>query len=119
MGHGKLTEGPWKAHAKLTHERLSGLPIPNVDFSSQNNKRIFDRIVENTRALLEGRAIIGQSEDLAIEVDLRYLWGISATDGAYINSEFADLPQSQVVRDLFPNGVPNARMVAVAGTLGT
>jgi hypothetical protein len=107
---------PAKAHAKLTHERLSGLPVPNVDFTSQNSKRIFDRIVENTRALLEGRAVIGQSEDLANEVDLRYLWGISATDGAYINSEFADLPQSQVVRDLFPNGVPKARIVAVAGT---
>jgi len=102
---------PAKAHAKLTHERLSSLPIPKVDFTSRDNKQIFDRIVGNMRALSEAKAAIGQSEDLSIEVDLRYLWGISATDGAYINSEFADLPESQGVRDLFPNGVPKARMV--------
>jgi hypothetical protein len=102
---------PAKAHAKLTHERLSGLPIPNVDFNNQNSKRAHDRIVENTRALLDGGASIGGSEDLEIEIDLRKLWGVSAPEGAYINSEFADLPQSQAIHDLFPNGVPKGRPV--------
>lgn len=106
---------PAKAHAKLTHERLSGLPIPNLDFNNKNNKQIYDRIVENTQSLLDGRATIGGAEDLAIEADLRKLWGISANDGAYINGEFADLPQSQAIHDLFPNGLPKGRPTITAG----
>jgi hypothetical protein len=106
---------PAKAHAKLTHERLSALPIPKVDFGSQDNRQIYERIVINARALLDGRVAIGGVEDLAIEVDLRSLWGISAMDGAYINGEFADLPESQVIHDLFPNGRPKGKPVVVPG----
>lgn len=105
---------PAKAHAKLTHERLSGLPIPKVDLDNEDNKQVHDRIVANTQALLHGRATVGGAEDLAIEVDLRNLWGISATDGAYINGEFVDLPESQAIHDLFPNGRPKGQRVAVA-----
>lgn len=104
---------PAKAHAKLTHERLSGLPIPNINFDNQGNKQIHDRIVKNARALLDGRAVVGGIEDLSIEIDLRNLWRISTTDGAYINGEFADLPQSQAIHDLFPDGIPKGIQVIV------
>jgi hypothetical protein len=33
-------------------------------------------------------------------------WDLTSDDGAYINGEFFDVPASQVVRDLFPNGPP-------------
>jgi len=100
---------PAKAHAKLTHERLAGLPIPRVDFDDRDSSQAYSRVVANVRELLDGRADLGGSEDLAIEVDLRKLWGLSGTDGAYINGEFSDLPDSQVIHDLFPNGRPRAR----------
>lgn len=98
---------PAKAHAKLTHKRLSGLPIPNVDFSNKIAAKSFHTIVESSKALLQGQASIGGDEDLKIEWELRKLWGLSSDEGAYINGEFADLPASQNLRDLFPNGIPN------------
>lgn len=97
---------PDKAHAKLTHERLADLPIPKVDFSDRSQRQAHDLIVENARTLLNGAAEVGSQEDRDIEQALRSLWKIGPEDGAFINGEFYDLPDSQVLRDLFPNGRP-------------
>ena len=97
---------PAKAHAKLTHERLADLPIPAVDFKRSAQKRAHDRIVANVERLLNGNAEIGGEEDREIEQVLRDLWGLDGADGAYINGEFFDVPDSQVLRDLFPAGPP-------------
>lgn len=97
---------PAKAHAKLTHERLADLPIPKVHFSVPAQRNAHRRIIANVTKLLSGSAEIGGQEDREIENDLRYLWSIDSIDGAYINGEFYDLPGSQVLRDLFPDGPP-------------
>lgn len=95
-----------KAHAKLTHARLAALPVPRVDLQKANEKKLHQTIVDGARALLDGRAELGGAEDRRIESALRELWGVSAADGAYINGEFHDLPESQVMTDLFPDGRP-------------
>ena len=102
---------PAKAHAKLTHKRLASLPIPTIDFNDRAKKNVHDRIVEDVRKLLAGAAEIGGAEDREIEQLLRDLCGISAAEGAYINGEFHDLPDSQAIRDLFPGGVPRPKSI--------
>ena len=97
---------PAKAFAKFTHERLSSLPIPRVDFSDARAARTHDDVIANVRSLIAGEALNGGPEDLQIELSLRGLWGIGPEDGAYINGEFYDLPRSQVVAALFPDGAP-------------
>ncbi len=97
---------PSKAHAKLTHVRIQDLPIPLVDPQDRESKRLHDRIVVAAQALLAGADRLGGIADLQIEQDLRTLWGLSGDDGAYINGEFHGLPEGQVIRDLFPDGVP-------------
>jgi hypothetical protein len=97
---------PARAHAKVTHARLSTLPIPEINFSDQTQKRLHDQVVENVKKLLSGKASVGGHEDMRIDLALRELWGISADDGLYINLELAQLPVGQVIRDLFPNGTP-------------
>lgn len=97
---------PDKAHVKVTHERLSELPIPKVDFAHREARSLHDTVVRNVRSLLDGKAKLGEQEDRQIEQSLRALWDITADEGAYINGEFYDLPDSQVLRDLFPQGRP-------------
>jgi len=99
---------PAKAHAKLTHERLSSLPVPKVDFTVPSQRRVHDEICEAVRMLLDGSAPLGGAEDRRIESGLRELWGVTPVEGAYINSEFLDVPDSQIVRDLFPSRSPGS-----------
>jgi hypothetical protein len=103
---------PAKAHAKLTHERLADLPIPKVDFNVPAERKLHEQIVANVRKLLDGSELIGGAADREIENELRQLWHIGPTDGAYINGEFYDLPDSQAIRELFPNGRPRPEMLA-------
>jgi N-6 DNA Methylase/TaqI-like C-terminal specificity domain len=100
---------PARAHAKLTHERLAELPIPMVDFTNPAQRAAHDAIVADVRWLLEGQAILGGPQDLEIELNLRHLWRIEPEDGAYINGEFLQLPNSQAIKDLFPSGRPLIR----------
>jgi len=97
---------PDKAHAKLTHDRLARLPIPVVDFEELEQRRIHDETVRLVTLLLEGQEPLGGPADRQIELNLRKLWGLSGDDGSFINGEFADLPSSQPLRELFPEGVP-------------
>ena len=97
---------PAKAHAKLTHERLAELPIPRIDFDNPAQAQSHGKVVANVRKLLEGKAELGGEEDREIEQILRELWGLTSEDGAYINGEFHDLPDSQIIRELFPDGPP-------------
>jgi len=97
---------PARAHAKLTHERLATLPIPKVDPASPVQRAAHDRICDRVTALLSNSVPLGGVEDREVEQALRGLWGLSAEDGAYVNGEFAGLPESQAVRDLFPGGPP-------------
>lgn len=97
---------PAKAHAKLTHDRLATFPIPRLDLDNPEQSAMHAEIQGAVRSLLSGQDRIGSEADLAIESKLRSLWGLSAEDGAHINGEFANLPESQVVLDLFPGGRP-------------
>jgi hypothetical protein len=99
---------PARAHAKLTHTRLEALPMPLIDFSDPEQRTLHDEIAIRALRLLVGDAPIGGSDDREAELMLRQLWGLSAEDGAYINGEFAGLPSSQAIADLFPDGVPGA-----------
>lgn len=95
---------PARAHAKLTHERLATLPIPVIDLQQKAGQRIHEEIILNVRKLLCGEARLGGPEDWRIELLLRELWGLTAEDGRYMNSELAQVPESQSLRDLFPEG---------------
>ena len=97
---------PAKAHAKLTHQRLSSMPIPRVDFSDVEQRRAHAAVTKLAERLSHGGAALGGDEDRTIELELRKLWGIAPEESAYINREFVDIPDSQIVRDLFPNGIP-------------
>jgi N-6 DNA Methylase/TaqI-like C-terminal specificity domain len=104
---------PAKAHAKLTHDRLSALPLPRINFAEQGSAKLHALVVDNVRLLLQQTAKLGGSEDRAIEQALRKVWKISAEDGAYINGEFFDVPDSQPIRDLFPDGPPKPTLVLI------
>ncbi|MDP2304787.1 MAG: N-6 DNA methylase [Pseudomonadota bacterium] len=109
---------PARAHAKMTHERLHSLPVPKVDFSSQRDRGVHEQVVASVTRLLSGASVIGGEDDLGIERGLRTLWGLSPDDGAFINGEFSQVPQGQVVRELFPHGPPRAMRVAVGPVAG-
>ena len=100
---------PGKAHPKMTHTRLGQLPVPRLDFSERKHRRIHDEVVEAVRVLLSSSSPLDSVEDRRVEVLLRRLWGLTPDDGAYINGEFYDLPSGQVVKSLFPAGVPRYR----------
>lgn len=102
---------PAKAHAKLTQERLSSLPIPSLNLEDPATAKACAQIEADVSRLLEGSAVLGGVEDWAIETALRKLWGLTGDDGTYINSQFADLPDSQPLRDLFPDGPPDPAVV--------
>ena len=97
---------PAKAHAKLTHQRLATLPIPTIDPRKPAEARAHNRIHACAQRLLGGASPVGGEDDLQVETLLRQLWGVTPEDGAYINGEFFDLPDSQILRELFPNGRP-------------
>jgi len=97
---------PARAHAKVTHERLKSFPIPRVDFHDRRQRKLHDEVATEVRKLLDGDATIGGPEDMRIDVLLRQLWGLNAEEGLSIVLELAQLPEGQVIRDLFPNGVP-------------
>ena len=100
---------PDKAHPKMTHTRLGQLPIPRLDFADRQHKGIHDQVVKAVLVLLSSTSPLDSVEDRTIEVLLRGLWGLAPDDGAYINGEFFDLPSGQVVKSLFPAGVPRYR----------
>ena len=95
---------PAKAHAKLTHDRLANLPIPKLNVDQSRHRELHDSVVNSVRLLLSGTSILGSQEDLAIESALRELWGLTPEEGSYVNGQFADLPDSQIISDLFPRG---------------
>jgi hypothetical protein len=97
---------PSRGHAHVTHKRLEALPIPRVNFFDSKQKALHDEIVRLAGELLDGSAELGGTEDMRIELALRELWGVSADDGLHINLELAQVPEGQVVRDLFPGGLP-------------
>ena len=99
-----------RAYAKLTHKRLETLPVPRVNFADAAQRKHHDRIVNGVKALLDGKAKLGGTDDLEIEQALRSLWTLTPDDGAYITGEFAQLPASQAIRDLFPAGRPHAEL---------
>jgi hypothetical protein len=98
---------PARAHAKVTHERLSTLPIPRIDFADPHQRKLHDEVATLVRNLLDGEAKVGGPEDMQIDVKLRELWGLTPEDGLYVTQELAQLPAGQVIRDLYPNGVPS------------
>jgi hypothetical protein len=97
---------PARAHAKVTHERLRTFPIPQVDFADRAQRRLHDEVAEAVRELLRGEADVGGPEDMRIDVALRRLWHLSPEDGLHVALELAQLPTGQVIRDLYPAGIP-------------
>ena len=97
---------PARAHAKVTHERLSAFPIPAIDFSDPEQRKLHDNIAQTVRGILEGEVAPGGTEDRSIDVMLSRLWGLSPEDGMHVLMELAQLPEGQVIRDLFPKGIP-------------
>jgi hypothetical protein len=97
---------PARAHAKVTHTRLERMPIPRADLDDPEQKRLHDEVVGTVRRLRAGEARVGGQADMSIDLNLRQLWGLSPDDGLYINLEPAQVPSGQVIRDLFPEGLP-------------
>ena len=97
---------PSRGHAHVTHERLKDLPIPAVDFTDPRQRNLHDEVVEHAQALLNADAVLGGAEDMAIDLMLRELWGLTGKEGLHVNLELAQVPEGQVMRDLFPEGLP-------------
>jgi adenine-specific DNA-methyltransferase len=89
---------PARAHAKLTHTRLSDLPIPRLRLGDARQRQIHDDV----RSLLAGTSALGGEADWRIEAAVRELYGLTAEDGAYIDRELQSLPRSQAIEELFP-----------------
>jgi Eco57I restriction-modification methylase/TaqI-like C-terminal specificity domain len=97
---------PARGHAHVTHKRLEALPIPRVDFTNESQRERHAEIVQLAEKLLSDEAETGGAEDLRIELLLRELWDVSGEDGQHINLELAQVPEGQVLRELFPGGLP-------------
>jgi hypothetical protein len=97
---------PSRGHAHVTHKRLEALPIPRVDFKEAAARSRHDEIVELAEQLLAGDAEVGGPEDMRIELLLRELWEVTGEDGLHINLELAQVPEGQILRELFPGGLP-------------
>lgn len=97
---------PARGHAHVTHKRLEALPIPRVDFADAAQRTRHDEITQLAERLLAGEAEGGGEEDMRIELLLRELWGVTAENGQHINLELAQVPEGQVLRELFPGGLP-------------
>jgi hypothetical protein len=97
---------PARGHAHVTHKRLEALPIPRVDFDDPVASERHDEIVDLARTLLAAKAEVGGREDMRIELLLRQLWGLTGEDGLHINLELAQVPAGQILRQLFPGGLP-------------
>jgi type I restriction-modification system DNA methylase subunit len=96
---------PARAHVKVTHKRLEQFPIPRIDTDEKKEKvKEIERLVQK---MLQ-RQKHGSDVDHRIEHLLREIWGVSPREGAYINGVFNLIPVSQVVKDLFPDGIPKA-----------
>jgi SAM-dependent methyltransferase len=93
---------PARAHAKLTHERLSNLPIPRLDLQDARQAALQRQIQADVRSLLNGTSPLGGEADWRIELAVRELYGLTAEDGDHINSELQSLPRSQAIDELFP-----------------
>jgi tRNA1(Val) A37 N6-methylase TrmN6 len=94
---------PARAHAKLTHQRLSSLPIPRLALGNARHSALQRQIQADVRTLLEGRSAVGGEADWRMERAIRELYGLTAEDGAYIDSELQALPRSQAIDELFPS----------------
>lgn len=94
---------PARAHAKLTHERLSTLPIPRLDFHDIRGVKLHRQIQGDVRSLLDGGEPLGGEVDLGVELAVRELYGLSVDDGEYIDRELQSLPRSQAIAELFPD----------------
>lgn len=94
---------PARAFNKLTHERLSELPVINGGNLADKER---DSIVQLVYRMLDGDELGGPS-DFQIEQLLAKAWGVSPAHLAYINSTFSLIPESQAVKDLFPDGPPD------------
>lgn len=93
---------PARAHAKLTHQRLSSLPIPRLALENVRQLVLRRQIQADVRSLLEGTSALGGEADWRIESAVRELYGLTAEDGAHINRELQSLPRSQAIDELFP-----------------
>lgn len=97
---------PARAHAKVTHSRLASLPIPSIDFSDPAQKKLHDDIADLAVTMLDGSAKLGGLEDMTIDRKLRQVWQLTGDQGLHINLELAQVPAGQVIRDMFPGGLP-------------
>jgi hypothetical protein len=102
---------PARAHAKVTHQRLQTFPVPKVDFADREQRKLHSEVTDAVSTLLRGEAQVGGQEDMRIDIVLRQLWGLSPDDGLYITRELTELPAGQVIRDMFPNGIPKIRNI--------
>lgn len=93
-----------RAHAKVTHERLSRLPIPKVDFANETQVALHAQIVDAVKLLMSGAELVGGQADLRIEQAVRTLYGVKPLGMAFINGELGKLPESQALTELFPSG---------------
>lgn len=94
---------PARAHAKLTHERLSSLPIPRLNLADARQAALQRQIQADVRSLLDGAESVGGEADWRIESAVRELYGLDEDDGAHVDRELKSLPRSQAIDELFPS----------------
>lgn len=93
---------PARAHAKLTHQRLSNLPIPRLTLGNARQSALQRQVQADVRSLLDGTSALGGQADWRIERAIRELYGLTAEDGEHIDRELQALPRSQAIDELFP-----------------
>jgi hypothetical protein len=101
-----------RAHAKVTHKRLSRLPIPRIDFTDAAQRGLHQEIVDAVTLLLGGGESLGGAADLRIEQSVRILYGVKPLGMAFINGELGKLPESQAISELFPAGTARPPVLA-------
>ena len=101
-----------RAHAKVTHERLSRLPVPKIDFTDTAQRALHQQIVDDVTVLLGGSESLGGAADLRIEQSVRILYAVKPLGMAFINGELSKLPESQAISELYPAGTARPPVLA-------
>ena len=94
-----------QAFPKLTHERLSILPIPCGDQNDDVWRNTHDEIVQYVDAMMEG-APIGGTIDWTIERKIHALFELTGNEDVHITEQMGLTAYHKAMQQLYPSGPP-------------
>jgi type I restriction-modification system DNA methylase subunit len=94
-----------RAHIKVTHTRLAAFPIPVPSDAAQ--ERLAAETADRVRQMMaEQNSEVRYRIDWEIEDRVASLFGLTASQRAYMNGQFGLVHENETIQALFPHGTP-------------